>query len=524
MDTAQEFINFFLKEVNKILKNETFSLPVKKINNFYQKTKKSKKILIIGDYDVDGITSTAFLKRFLSYWTNAKISTYIPSRYDGYSVTPEFLALNHKDYDLIVFADNGTDKKLTEYINANLKEKVFIFDHHPNDEVKNYDFLINPAIEENIEGISTGILFHKIYHSTYSYLKKNGFSLPKDEFNHIFALSAIADMCDLNTVYNRLVILDGFEKIKKENNLLFNDLDKNDILTELSFKIIPLINAGGRLLDNESINNIEWEDFFFNGENFYNIKEFLLEINNIRKQLTKNFYNEALKQYKGEKIFVCFLDNCPHGINGNIAQKFAQNGINAIIFSENIQELGMLVGSARGKGELKNFAFEIMKKFKGKVGGHQEAFGLNLIKEEFEKFKEEINKNVSLFKEKKEEKITLYPNQMNIDEFLKINKMINKILKGLPFNKNSMPVVNVSYNSEEFFIYKDYGEYVVLRYKDESFLMQKKDAEQILKSNENYFRITATSSLDVISNTDNIFQKITIEKTQKEKIKRELKR
>ena len=497
MNKIKKFISFFQTVLNKNINNDNFSIDLNKINNFLKKTKNAKNILIIGDYDVDGITSSVFLKRFLNKYTNADTNVYIPSRYDGYSVSPEFLYVNLNSYDTVVFADNGTDKKLFDVIKElKAENKVFIFDHHPNDDVKDEIFLINPAVSENFNGISTGILFHKIYKSVYPLLKMNKYSFEENEFNHIFAMSAIADMANLNNIYTRKVILDGINKIKSENNDFFSLINKEKILNDLSFKIIPMINAGGRLLDNENINKIEWDDFLFSGKNFKKIYYYLQEINKFRKEAVSFFYKEALKQYNGEKIFVCKLENCPHGINGNIAQKFAQKGINAVIFSENIQEPGTLIGSARGKGNLKKVAQKVMKHFnEGHLGGHNNAFGMTIPDKIFDDVKKEFEKHKNLLEF--EDNFIIYDEKINFKEYIEINKIIEKITKNIPLSKECMPVVQVQYNPGDFYIKKNYGEYCILNYKTEKdFLILTDYAQKILTDKQGYFKVT--------SDTDNM--------------------
>ena len=505
--------NFIKEHIKKSIEYKTLSFNIEKINTFYKKIQSAGKILIIGDYDVDGITSTVFFKVFLSRFNkNAKIKTYIPSRYDGYSVTPEFLSVVLNDYDMIVFADNGTDKELIETIEtADAKDKVFIFDHHPNNDVKDKKFLINPAVENNITGISTGILLYHIYKSTIKYLQKKA-DFKKNEFDVLFALSAIADMSNLNISYNRLVILNGFSQI---DNTPFSDfIDKTHAFTDFSFKIIPMINAGGRLLDNETINTIKWEDLFFGGEQTEQIKKYLQEINSLRKQMTNHFFQEAMNYYNNEKIFVCELKNCPHGINGNIAQKFAQKNINAIIFSENTQDINNLVGSARGEGNFKEVVSLVMKELnEGKMGGHENAFGLTIPKTVFEKFKH-LTEKYSSFLQIKEKKEIVFNKRIIFDKYIKANAFVQKVLLGVPLNKESMPTVKVIYNPENFYISKNYGNYCILKYKNaqKNFLMLTADAKEFLENQESFFKITANEDVIEYINNKHTKNNLKIEK------------
>jgi len=488
MSKIKDFLNFIKYKYESLDKN---SVPFNetKILSFYSKIYKSKNILIIGDYDVDGMTSTAMMADFIKLFKSKKdknITTYIPSRYDGYSVDFNFLKAYEEDFDMFVLLDNGTDKKLIDKIdNSSLKDKIFIIDHHPNDEIKPHPYLINPAIDyDKNYSTSTGLIVNSLYMQTFSYLKsRNILKDYAEKFRYIklASLSAIADMASLNNKYNRSVILKGFEEMKLSEEFLFKTLNHNDIHQELSFKVIPLLNSLGRLGTTKDINEFDFQSLFFEIEDEKKFKKAynqLKELNEFRKKATSFFYNDALKQYKTKKpdVFVYFNEHTPIGINGNIAQKFHQNGIRAIALSPNPLDTELIVGSARGKN-LKT----LIQKFKEdtgieiEFGGHEEAFGLKLKREHLDKFL----KTISEYKfDLPNDEIDIYPESFELDEYFNIAKSLKEEYM-LPLG--DLPKLHITYDKYNLFTEKNFGDYCLAVYKDHKFLTTKEIFNQMIE-------------------------------------------
>lgn len=251
----QTFKDFFEQSKNNLADNkkqvasaiktfkqdkQTFTIEDEKINcfveNLSQKLKNKEKILIFGDYDVDGIFSTTMLyeslaemsKKIHSNDINAwkesvkNIHVKIPSRKDGYGISPEFVSgvLSTTDTKLIITCDNGSQASMRDIIDdEHYKNKYFVFDHHANGDFsdKKYKNIVNPNADGKIE-ISTGLLLYKFFEALNKKYPDFKFSDKAD----LAAFTIVSDVASLNN--NREIVLRGLDIINnaeaKYNNLV----------------------------------------------------------------------------------------------------------------------------------------------------------------------------------------------------------------------------------------------------------------------------------------------------------------
>jgi single-stranded-DNA-specific exonuclease len=494
MDKIDNLLNYlntnYYKKFQYLNPLENIDNAEKKILNLYKKAYFSKNILIIGDFDVDGITSTTIMKDLLSNFKHSdkrNIGFYIPSRYDGYSVNPNVLnaLFQTKKIDMIIMLDNGTDKNIIQAIKENnLKDKVFIIDHHPNSDIEDENFLINPQIDNEIS-TSTGLLLNEIYRRTHNYLVKNGIIkdyMRRDRYLNLATLSGLADIVTKNNLYNRNIIKEGLKNIAQSDELLFKlNILEDSVLQDLNFKIIPLINSLGRLGTGKDLNNFDYETLFFETDDrktFYRAFNKLKNLNNFRKKATNFFYNLAKEKYNGENVFVFYHDNMPIGINGIIAQKFHQNGIKTLCLSPNPVNPLEIVGSGRGYG-FKNIMMKFVKEHSLPVhiGGHNVAFGVKMPVEVLNDFLEKFNKyNFNI----PDEKINIYNKDIfDLDEFFILADKFKKRFV-LPFDE--MPSILIHYNNINLIKINDYKDYCVLKYKNNKFLVSSEEANYLLNN------------------------------------------
>lgn len=467
----KEFIISYLeKEIKNILNQKDSSNLVeilkndrKKILFNLNKIYNAKKILIIGDKDVDGITSTIMLKTIIKNLKGEREThTYIPSRYDGYSITFDIAKelINSEEYDLIINLDNGSSIDYFDgIINNNMQDKFLIIDHHPIGEIKNKNlsFIINPNLSGNVS-TSTGLLISYIFdvlknfekYKNIQIFKKN---LPDDYFDELRLLSALGDMVSKNSLYNRSEILKGIKKIQNSDRFLFKKIqqdDIEDIITYLNFNIIPLINSLGRLGTTEEINSFDFETLFFENKDknkFYKEYDKLIELNQFRKELTNYFYNLAIQELNSKEklpnVFIFYHENMPIGLNGIIAQKIYQlKGIPTICVSPHPVKPVELYGSGRGEN-LKNILIDFLSKnsFKINFGGHINAFGLKLNNNELNNLKqlESFNYQNKTKKDKVIEDVII-----NASEYKEISDYLFKISKGIPFDFNIKLLIEIN--------------------------------------------------------------------------------
>ena len=491
-----EKIKDFIKNAEMIFEENSYNLnPLSKITdvkqktfNFFKNLYRSKNVLIFGDYDVDGITSTIMLKDIVDGFQGSRnIRSYIPSRYDGYSIDAVLLKALVQEYDFIVLLDNGTNKEIISTVKEHgLQNKIFIIDHHPDSSLKEEDFIINPALNDLKSATSTGILIHSLYSMTFDTLKQANIYksyMDKNRYIKLATLSAFADIASKTNIYNRNIILNGIEEIKNSEEFLFKNQKENDIITELNFKIIPMINSLGRLGTATDINGFDFETLFFeyqDKEKFDKVYKQLKNLNSFRKEATNFFYNIAKKEYKNTDTFVFYHEHTPIGINGILAQKFFQNGINTICLSPNPANPLEIVGSGRGynfKDAMLKFKEETGAKFG--IGGHNVAFGIKIQKDDLGDFLEKFNSyNFHIPKND----IKIYSELFDLDEYFELAEKMSEKFDGLEFD--GLPKIAVSYDNINTLIKRDFGNYKLLRYKDNDFLVSSEEAEKILNTDK----------------------------------------
>ena len=234
------------------------------INRIYKAITANEKILIFGDYDVDGITATVILLNFLRY-AGADVSYYIPHRVtEGYSIQPEHIsryARPHK-IDLIITADCGSDSHQTVAAAKRSGIDMIITDHHTiTENIPPALAVINPkrrdcpAGLQNLAGV--GVAFFLLI-CLRTHLREKGFWQERSEPNlknycDLVALGTVADMVPL-IEENRILCKTGLKLIPAGRRtglaaLLEASAIHNDFLNadDIAFRLAPRLNAAGRM-------------------------------------------------------------------------------------------------------------------------------------------------------------------------------------------------------------------------------------------------------------------------------------
>ena len=262
--TSVEEARFFL---NPSLKNLTDPFALKDmdkaVKRIFTAVKNKEKILVFGDFDADGVTSTALLSDFLEY-CDANVSWYIPHRIkEGYSLQADHIQMAvDQDIDLIITVDCGVTSH-EAVAKANLEDiDVIITDHHePGSTLPFAAAVVDPkrgdcsACLEYLAGV--GVAFFLVM-ALRKFFRGKGFWEEIGEPNLIdyldlFAIGTIGDMVPL-IKENRVLCIAGLKKIRQGTRLglktiaeisriNFRKIDSDDI----SFKIVPRINAAGRI-------------------------------------------------------------------------------------------------------------------------------------------------------------------------------------------------------------------------------------------------------------------------------------
>lgn len=341
-----------------------------------------EKILIFGDYDCDGITSTSILYKCLKKY-NANVSYRLPLREEGYGVSPS--AISEAAYDgvsLIITVDNGSSAHDAMEEATKIGVEVIVTDHHEilGNHPRCYAF-VNPKRHDNNypfpELCGAGVAF-KMVHALCTITKRNWESEIK-YYIELATLGTIADLMPLRGE-NRIICKLGLRRMNVAPSKVFSDIIKRLKVSQVNsgtigFQIAPIFNALGRIDDP----NLAVEILTNDTTNPKDIEK-LFEFNQKRKQLTSEQYElceKAIVENNLAKSSVIIVyGDYHHGLIGILASRIAEKyNKPAIVISENG------TGSCRS---VNGTSFSIIntlnrcKKLLTKFGGHQAAAGFSI--------------------------------------------------------------------------------------------------------------------------------------------------
>ena len=362
--------------------------------------KKGEKILIYGDYDVDGTTSVSMMFCFLSRFTD-KIGYYIPDRYDeGYGISFKGIDFAQtEEYSLIIALDCGIRAvKQIEY--ASVKEIDFIIcDHHtPGVNIPRAISILNPKQEDcnypfkELSGCGVGFkLIQAISEQRDIDFNEIG------EYLDLLAVSIGADIVEMRDE-NRVLAFFGMKIINQSPRsglkALIEKSGKTGVLSisDIVFGIAPRINAAGRIDHGKRAVQILVES---NLDKARELSEGIENHNIERKELDQNITKEALEMIdENKKSTVVYSKNWHKGVVGIVASRLIEKHYKpTIVLSE---KDGELTGSARSvKGFNLYDALLKCEHLLEKFGGHKYAAGLTVKKQNLDSFIKEFEKVVA---------------------------------------------------------------------------------------------------------------------------------
>lgn len=364
-----------------------------------------EKITVYGDYDVDGITSTVVLVKFLKSH-GACVDYYIPDRLEeGYGInTMAIDAILKRGTNLLITVDCGITA-VDEVSYARQKGlDVIVTDHHEcKDKLPEALFVINPKQPgcnypfKKLAGV--GVVFKLIQAITL----KLKFHMKEliEEYIDLVALGTVADVMPLEDE-NRIIVKNGLKHLRYSSNygiralLKIADIKTNVITTSaVGFGLAPRINAAGRMGDPESAVFLLLSTDDTEAQKY----AMLLEDENKQRQTIENgIYNKAVEIIKqnpdmeNDYVLVLDYDGWHHGIIGIVASKLSERYNKPCILISTDEE-----GRGKGSGRsIKGFnLFEALCKSSDKLikfGGHELAAGLGIEKNKISEFRKEINK------------------------------------------------------------------------------------------------------------------------------------
>ena len=362
--------------------------------------KKGEKILIYGDYDVDGTTSVSMMFCFVSRFTD-KIGYYIPDRYDeGYGISFKGIDFAQtEEYSLIIALDCGIRAvKQIEY--ASVKEIDFIIcDHHtPGVNIPRAISILNPKQEDcnypfkELSGCGVGFkLIQAISDQRDIDFNEIG------EYLDLLAVSIGADIVEM-TDENRVLAFFGMKIINQSPRsglkALIEKSGKTGVLSisDVVFGIAPRINAAGRIDHGKRAVQILVES---NLDKARELSEGIENHNIERKELDQNITKEALEMIdENKKSTVVYSKSWHKGVVGIVASRLIEKHYKpTIVLSE---KDGELTGSARSiKGFNLYDALLKCEHLLEKFGGHKYAAGLTVKKQNLDSFIKEFEKVVA---------------------------------------------------------------------------------------------------------------------------------
>jgi single-stranded-DNA-specific exonuclease len=363
----------------------------------------NERVMLYGDYDVDGTTSVAMMYQFLKNHLS-KLEYYIPDRYaEGYGVseTGMNMAIENK-VDLIITLDCGIKnvKTLNDVIDKGVD--VIVCDHHePGTEIPK-GIVLDPKQKDCLypfkELSGCGVGFKLL-----TALVENGFGKKEELFGLLdfLALSIGADLVSI-LGENRVFASHGMALLNKDTRPCFAKMlsiakkDKPLTITDVVFTIAPRINAAGRMnLGTDAVKLMLCED----EAEIERIAHQIEGYNRERRELDESTTEEALDLIlnevdpKSQTTVVC-NNQWSKGVLGIVASRLIEKHYRpTLVLTE---EDGICTGSARTVGDFNIYeALNACSEFFTKFGGHQHAAGLSMKRENLSSFCQKFEKEVS---------------------------------------------------------------------------------------------------------------------------------
>ena len=458
VEDAKNFINPMIKN---LIPDPFNLLDIEKaITRIIAAIKNNEKIVVFGDYDVDGATSSGILYKFFAA-LGIDIEVYIPNRFtEGYGPNLKaFKKFKESGVGLIITVDCGT-QSFDEAIFA--KENgmgLVIIDHHiSGKEIPCADAVVNPnRLDESFEEkaiAAVGVTFLVLV-AVNSRLRENLFfeekSIDEPNLLDLLDLVALGTVCDIMPIcgINRAFVRYGLKLLSSRKNLgiraLCNILSLDDRIEShhLGFVIGPRINAGGRVgKGNLGVSLLIESDY---GKAIDIAKEIDL-LNEERKVIEAEIIGKAISQIESTNIqdntfVIAYGENWHHGVLGIIASRMRERyNRPAVIMS--LQSDGTAKGSTRSIPGIDIGSIISSAKAEGILidgGGHEMAGGFTVSKEKIQEFYKYLNNSVVNPKQSLKKALVL-----DVDISLPISSitpdLVSKISVAAPFgNKNPQP-------------------------------------------------------------------------------------
>lgn len=376
-----------------------------------QAIEKHQNVLVFGDYDVDGITSTTLLVSILRLF-GLNPSYFVPRRMEeGYGLSEAALerALSAGNPDLLIALDCGTNAtEAINFINSRGIDLIVVDHHQAKDAATQNHILINPHVFD-FEGApwrqlcTVGLVF-KLTHGLIKEMRNRGngqaWEINLKDYLDLVALGTVADLVPL-VDENRILARNGIKRLKSTRRtgiqalIQASGIALGEEITpiDISFKLGPRINASGRVADA----SLPLEMML--GDNFTTCYRAACELNDINKErqdIERGVLEDAIKQveensYDSDPCVVVFDQRWHPGVVGIIAGKLSREFHRpVIVFGE--EDAGYIKGSGRSvHGVDLVECLAPCADMLGSWGGHPMAVGVSVKSGGIDEFRKRIN-------------------------------------------------------------------------------------------------------------------------------------
>ena len=436
----------------------------KAVNRLNRALGAKEKIMIFGDYDVDGTTAVALVYKYLqNFYSKSNLEYYIPTRDDeGYGISLQSIDYAEKiGVKLIIVLDCGI-KAIDEIAYAKEKGIDFIVcDHHvPDDVLPPASAILNPKQEDcnypfkGLSGCGVGYKFMQ------AFAMSNGISNMYDleSMLDLVAVSIAADIVPL-IGENRVMAYYGLRRLNNNPNVGLRSIirlcglnNKELTISDIIFKIGPRINASGRMESGqESVELLVTR----NSAEAYEISKRIDKYNHDRKELDHQITIEAneiierhIQHLDGKKPIVIYDPNWHKGIIGIVASRLAE-----LYFKPSVVltlSNGFATGSSRSvRGFDVYAAIKSCRDLLENFGGHTNAVGLTLKEENIPEFRRRFTEYVEQHID--DEQVTP---SMDVDCELTFAEINNDFLRNMryfnPFGPENQKPLFVTRNVRDF--------------------------------------------------------------------------
>jgi single-stranded-DNA-specific exonuclease len=403
---------------------------------------------VFGDYDADGLTSTALLSEVLNT-LGARVTPYIPEREEGYGGNTNAIDFLHdQEISLIITVDCGIRSPEELRYAQDLGMTVIVTDHHvPAEIIPDVHSIICPRVKEdqypdkNLSGVG---IAYKLAQALFQ--RKSGSIEFADEWLDLAAIGTVADVVPL-LGENRLIVAKGLTAIRFSKRIGLKSLisvagfDQRKINTvDIGFGIAPRLNAAGRLdSPKKALNLLLTRDLNEAGL----LSQELDDINRKRQKITQNMQESAQKDLDENKLIIHVFDTqFTSGLVGLVSAKLTEYFYRPSIVG--------YIGEAYTRASCRSIpefhitnALDKCEHLLVRHGGHAMAAGFTVANENLEKLVQELE----LIAETELDPKDLRP-KINIDMEYPLHKLpldiLNELDKLEPLGADNSEAVFVS--------------------------------------------------------------------------------